>query len=90
MCLNGKMRPIVTIPEIGGWIGENVGKGWIQLWYIVRTFVNVTLYPQDNNNKINKYPFTNTAFICMFNKRIATLIKVFASPNLLLCCITLS
>jgi hypothetical protein len=23
---------------------------WIQLWYIVRTFVNVTMYPQYNNN----------------------------------------
>jgi hypothetical protein len=23
----------------------------IQIWYIVRTFVNVTLYPQYNNNK---------------------------------------
>jgi hypothetical protein len=26
-------------------------RGWIQLWYIVRTSVNVTMYPQYNNNK---------------------------------------
>jgi hypothetical protein len=25
-------------------------EGWIQLWSIVRTFVNVTMYPQYNNN----------------------------------------
>jgi hypothetical protein len=25
-------------------------KGWIQVWYIVRTSVNVTMYPQHNNN----------------------------------------
>jgi hypothetical protein len=24
---------------------------WIQLWYIVRTFVNVIMCPQYNNNK---------------------------------------
>jgi hypothetical protein len=26
-------------------------RGWIQLWYIVRTLINVTMYPQYNNNK---------------------------------------
>jgi hypothetical protein len=31
-------------------IQENDGGGWIQLWYIVRAFVNVTIYPQYNNN----------------------------------------
>jgi hypothetical protein len=35
--------------EVG--IKENDGRGWIQLWYIVRTFINVTMYPQFNNNK---------------------------------------
>jgi hypothetical protein len=34
---------------------QDLGKGewwreWIQLWYIVRTFVTVTMYPQNNNN----------------------------------------
>jgi hypothetical protein len=27
---------------------------WIQLWYIVRSFVNATMYPQYNNNMIKK------------------------------------
>jgi hypothetical protein len=27
--------------------------GWIQIWYIVRTFVNVTMYSQYNNNNNN-------------------------------------
>jgi hypothetical protein len=45
---NEKMRPVKTIPGIGGGV-EIKGQwwnGWIQLWYIVRTFVNVTMYPQ--------------------------------------------
>jgi hypothetical protein len=43
------MRPVETIPGMGG--GEDKGEGWkewIQLWYIwyiVRTFVNATVYP---------------------------------------------
>jgi hypothetical protein len=51
------MRPVETIPEMEG--RENKGewwKRWIPLWYIARTFVNVTTYPQYNNNmtiKIN-------------------------------------
>jgi hypothetical protein len=50
--VNGKMRPIETIPEIWGeGIKKNDGGGWIQQWYAVRTFVNVTVYPQYNNNK---------------------------------------
>jgi hypothetical protein len=41
-----------TIPEMRGeGIKENDGRGWIQLWYIVRIFVNVTRYIQYNNNK---------------------------------------
>jgi hypothetical protein len=27
-------------------------RGWIQIWHIVRTFVNVTMYPQYNNMTI--------------------------------------
>jgi hypothetical protein len=43
---NGKMWHVETVPEMGGgWINENDGGGWIHLWYIVRTFVNVTMYP---------------------------------------------
>jgi hypothetical protein len=43
-----KMRPAETVPGMGGewW------RGWIQLWYTVRTFVNVTVYPLYNNNII--------------------------------------
>jgi hypothetical protein len=29
-------------------------RGWIQLWCIIRTFVNVTMYPQNSNNKKKK------------------------------------
>jgi hypothetical protein len=45
-------------PGIGG--GKNKGewwRGWIQLeyiWYILRTFVNGTMYPQHNNFKKRK------------------------------------
>jgi hypothetical protein len=46
---NRKMRPIETRMG-GGDIKENDGGGWSQLWYIVRTFVNVTMYPYYNNN----------------------------------------
>jgi hypothetical protein len=28
---------------------------WIQLWYILRTFVNVTMYPQCKNNNKNTH-----------------------------------
>jgi hypothetical protein len=28
------------------------GRGWIQLWYIARTLVNVTMYLQYNNKTI--------------------------------------
>jgi hypothetical protein len=53
---NGKMRPFETIPGMGG--EEHKGdwwKGWIQLWYIIKTFVNVTMYPQYNNNTIKNF-----------------------------------
>jgi hypothetical protein len=45
------MRTTETIPEIeGGGTKENVD-GSEYNWYIVRTFVNVTMYSQYNNNK---------------------------------------
>jgi hypothetical protein len=49
------MRLVETIPGMGGrGIKENDGGGWIQPCYIVSTFVNVTLYPQYNNNYSNE------------------------------------
>jgi hypothetical protein len=52
---NGKMRLVETIPgmEGGGAKGE-WWKGLIQLWYIVRTFVNVTMYLWYNNDMMIK------------------------------------
>jgi hypothetical protein len=38
MYINGKMRPVETIPGMVGVGDKEWGKGWIQLWYIVRTF----------------------------------------------------
>jgi hypothetical protein len=45
MNTNGKLRPAETVPE-----REQGDKGerfrvWMQLWYIVTVFVNVTMYP---------------------------------------------
>jgi hypothetical protein len=49
---NGEMIPVETIPEMsGGGIKKNDEGGWIQVWYIVRTFVTITMYHQLNNNK---------------------------------------
>jgi hypothetical protein len=47
------MIPVETIPGMGGeGIKENDGGGKFNYdWYIVRTFVNVTIYPQHNNKK---------------------------------------
>jgi hypothetical protein len=51
---NGTMRPAESVPGVGGGgIKENDG-GWIQLWCIVTTFINVTMYPKYNNNMIIK------------------------------------
>jgi hypothetical protein len=49
---NGKMRPIKTILMGGGETKEN-SEG-VNLRYIVSTLVNVTMYPQYNNNMIIK------------------------------------
>jgi hypothetical protein len=35
--------PHCFLDKVEGW------RGWILLWYIVRTFVNVTMYTQYNN-----------------------------------------
>jgi hypothetical protein len=51
--VNGKMRPVETIPGMGeGDKGE--WWGWIQTWSIINTFLNFTMYPQYNNKKITK------------------------------------
>jgi hypothetical protein len=44
---NGKMRAAETNPGMGR-KEENNGGGEFKLRYIVRTFVNVTMYPQFN------------------------------------------
>jgi hypothetical protein len=61
MYVNGRMRPVETILGMGGvGIGENDGGGKFN-YDILRTFVNVTLYPQYNNKKIhNKLKEINT------------------------------
>jgi hypothetical protein len=52
---SGKMRPVDTIPGMGGEGDKGEWwRGWIQLWYIMRTFVTVTLCPQHNSNKKNE------------------------------------
>jgi hypothetical protein len=44
MCINGKMRPVKTIPGIGG--GKTKQKdGGGEFNYYIRIFVNVTMYP---------------------------------------------
>jgi hypothetical protein len=49
MYVNGKMRPVITIPGLDrGRIKENDGEG--KFSYDIRTFVNVTVYPQYNND----------------------------------------
>jgi hypothetical protein len=68
MYKNGKMRH----GEIILGMGEDKGewwKGWIQLWYIIRTFVNVTMYSQYNNNKrkkaIYRRHYISTYTVCL-------------------------
>jgi hypothetical protein len=41
MCVNAKMRPVETLPEMGG-IKENDGEG--EFKYVIRIFVNATIY----------------------------------------------
>jgi hypothetical protein len=58
---NGKMRPVETIPGMGGeWQRE-----WIQL-YLVRTLVNVTMYPPYNNNFKNEEKIKRKIFKCVY------------------------
>jgi hypothetical protein len=47
-----EMRPVDTIPGMGVRGIKEIMEGWIQLWYIVRISVNVTMYPKYNNKKL--------------------------------------
>jgi hypothetical protein len=50
MYVNGKMRLVETIPEMRG-RGIKENDRWGEFNYdIVRTFVNVIMYPKHNNN----------------------------------------
>jgi hypothetical protein len=54
------MRPVETIPGIGGWGDKGeLMEEWIQVSYIVRMFVNVTVYPQYNSNTLIKNKITS-------------------------------
>jgi hypothetical protein len=44
-----KMRPVRTIPGMGEG-GMKVNDGGGEFNYDIRTYVNVTMYPQHNNN----------------------------------------
>jgi hypothetical protein len=64
------MRFVETIPGLGR--GEDKGewqRGWIQLWYIIRTLVNATMYSQYNDIKkigwitINNYYLLSSLYI---------------------------
>jgi hypothetical protein len=46
LCVNGKMTPVETIPGMGEDDKGEWWRGWIQLWYNVRTFVNVIMHAQ--------------------------------------------
>jgi hypothetical protein len=46
MDLNGKMKPVETVPRMG--VKEN-DEGDEFRWYTLRNCVNVTMYPQYNN-----------------------------------------
>jgi hypothetical protein len=55
---NGKMRPIETLPGIGGG-GIKENDGGDEFKYDIRTFINVIMYPQYNNNNNNKLYILN-------------------------------
>jgi hypothetical protein len=60
---NGEMRPVETVPGMGEDEGE-WWRGWIWLRYNVSSFVNVTMYPQHNNNSIiKKFRKTRKVFV---------------------------
>jgi hypothetical protein len=48
---NGKMRPVETVPGMGE-KGEKENDRGDEFNYDIRTFVNITMYPQYNNDII--------------------------------------
>jgi hypothetical protein len=52
---NGKMRPVETMPGVGGAEGVKENDGGVNSTMICcKNSVNVTMYPQYNNNKNKK------------------------------------
>jgi hypothetical protein len=52
--VNGKRRPVKTVPWMGGGCKGKWWSWWIHIgyiWYILRTFVNATMYLQHNSKK---------------------------------------
>jgi hypothetical protein len=45
------MRPVETIPGIVGGVKGGLIRGWVQLWHVIRTFANVTMYLPYSNSK---------------------------------------
>jgi hypothetical protein len=72
MYVNAKMIPVETILGKGARIKERGRGGWIQvwyIWYIVRIFVNATMYPHFTTFMImkEKNKFTYTSWVPMAN-----------------------
>jgi hypothetical protein len=63
------MRTVETIPEMGGIKENDGGSEFKYIWYIVRSFMNATMYLQ-HNNKNKKW---NNAF--PYNTRILFVIQ---------------
>jgi hypothetical protein len=61
------MIPVETVPGIGGGgMKDSSGGGEFKIWYIwyiVKTFVNTTVYPTQYNNKGKKQKFSNQSII---------------------------
>jgi hypothetical protein len=51
MYTNDKMRPVETIPGIGGGGQRRMMEGINSAVFYCKNFVNVILYPQNNNKK---------------------------------------
>jgi hypothetical protein len=47
-----RMRTVETLPGMGVWGNKGEWwREWIQVWYIVRTFVNAAMYPPSTIKK---------------------------------------
>jgi hypothetical protein len=58
---------------------EEWWREWIQLWYIVRTFINVSMYPQHNNTIIKKLKINKTTKPKNVKHRITIITQQFHS-----------